>query len=270
MNLRDVTREFRDIPLGLIDEPSLPSRAAMDETRLDELTTSIRIDGLQQPMIVARVGDRYEVIAGHRRRIACGRAGLVSAPCIVYPSKDAALVSVQFWENYGREELNAADEALWFSELLERDCGGDVDVLCERLRKKRDYVEGRLLLFHGDDKVFEKLQHGKIGIGVAQMLNRCTNEQYRRYLLHQAEIGGATMTVVKGWIEDWQRTEQLAAGVTPAPVEPSTPSAVPETSFFTCVCCGGTDNVHLMVPVNVHSHCKLAILDKVLAAYRGD
>jgi hypothetical protein len=48
------------------------------------------------------------------------------------------------------------------------------------------------------------------------------------------------------------------------------PSAVPQTNYFTCACCGGTDNVHTMVPINVHQHCKLAILDKLIAAYRGE
>lgn len=270
MNLREIPREFRELPLGLIDEPALPSRSTMDEERLDELTASIRVDGLQQPMVVARVGERYEVIAGHRRRLACGRAGLAAAPCIVYPSKDAALVAVQFWENYGREELNAADEALWFSELLERDCGGDVDVLCERLRKKRPYVEGRLLLFSGDRLVFEKLQAGAITIGVAQELNRCTNERYRRYLLDAAIRGGATISVVKGWIQEWQRSESLAAPASDTPVSDVAPVAVPQTNYFTCICCGGTENVHNMVPVNVHRDCKSAILDKLIAAYRGD
>jgi ParB family chromosome partitioning protein len=269
VNLRDVPREFKELPLGLIDEPVLPSRSSMDETAMDELTASIRIDGLQQPMVVARVADRYEVIAGHRRRLACGRAGLVAAPCIIYPSKDAALVAVQFWENYGREELNAADEALWFSELLERDCGADVDVLCERLRKKRSYVEGRLLLFSGDKLVFEQLQAGKIPIGVAQELNRCSNERYRRYLLDSAIRGGATITVVKGWIQDWQRSEQYTPASPAAATDAPAPASLPAANPFTCECCGGTDNAHLIVWIPFHQHCKLAILDKVLAAYRS-
>jgi hypothetical protein len=67
-----------------------------------------------------------------------------------------------------------------------------------------------LLLFMGDKLVFEQLQAGKITIGVAQELNRCTNERYRRYLLDAAIRGGATITVVKGWLQDWQRNEQLA------------------------------------------------------------
>ncbi len=270
MTITTLTREFKELPIGLIDDPDNPSRSQMDEHALDELTFSIRAIGLQQPMIVARRGDRFRVVAGHRRRIACGRAGLVTAPCIIYADDSAELIAVQFSENYHREDLNAADEAIWFSELLEQHCGGDVDVLAERLHLKRSYVENRLTLFAGDESVFDALRTDKIKIGVAHQLNRCTNQMYRRYLLHQAIIGGATVSVVLGWITDWQRSEQLTLTAPASPVVASLPAPVPETNFFTCCCCGGTDNVHLMVPINVHQHCKLAILDKLLAAYRGD
>lgn len=270
MSLRDVKREFKELPLGLIDDPELPSRSQMDEQKLDELAADIREHGLQQPMIVARVGDRFEVIAGHRRRLACGRAGLVAAPCSIYPTKDAALLAVQFGENYFREDLNAADEAAWFHDLLEGRCGGDVDALCAALHRKRSYVEGRLLLFSGDPIVFDALKDGKIQIGLAHELNKVTDERMRRYYLDAAVRGGATVAVVAGWVMDWKNQERDRSGE-PAPAAPAAaPSAVPQLDYFRCACCGKNDNVHLMTPINVHQHCKLAILDPLLAAYHGD
>lgn len=270
MNLSAIQREMKELPLGLIDEPALPSRGEMDEQLMDELTASIRANGVIAPISVARLGDRFEVIAGHRRRIASGRAGLVGIPCVIYPSKEVGLLAIQYAENRHREDLNPADEAIWFNELLERDCGGDVDVLCDRLGEKRGYVEGRLLLFRGDLEIFEKLRAGKITIGVAQQLNRCTDQIYRRYLLHQAIVGGATIAVVSGWINDWDKSRRDTSGELVIAEPAAAPSAIPETHYFTCCVCQGTDNVHLMVPVNVHQHCKLAILDKLLATYRGD
>ncbi len=157
MNVAAITREFRELPLGSIDEPVLAARSTMSDERMDELVASIRSVGLLQPMIVARVRDRYEVIAGHRRRLACARAGLVAAPCIVYPSKEAFLEAIKFAENRHREELTPADEAIWFSELLERDAGGDVDTLAGLLGERRTYIESRLLLFSGDPDVFQAL-----------------------------------------------------------------------------------------------------------------
>ena len=265
-----LTREFREIPLGLIDDPQLPARSTMDEHKLDELATDIRLKGLIEPIIVARNGERYEVIAGHRRRIASGRAGLVAVPCIVYPTRGAYLEGVKYSENRYREELGPADEAIYFAELLERDCGGDVDKLCEQLGEKRGYVEGRLLLFQGDAEVFSTLQQGKIGIGIAHELNRCSDEPQRRSFLWNAVQGGATAALVRGWVDQWKRQQQLAGGAVVAAEPLTAPAPVPETDFFRCYCCRGTDNVHAMRPVNVHDYCRLAILDKLLTAYRGE
>lgn len=270
MNLREIAVEFRELPLHLIDEPELPARSSMDDERMAQLVDDVRVKGVLVPPLVVRIGDRYEVIAGHRRRIAAGRAGLVGMRCVIYPTRAAALEAAKFSENAFREDLNPADEAIYFNQLLERDCNGDVDQLCAQLGAKRSYVEGRLLLFGGDLAVFEALQRGEITIGVAHELNKCSDERYRRYLLHQAHVGGATISVVRGWIVDWQRSQMYQpADGEPAPaIAPS--SAVPETNYFTCIVCGGSDNVHTMRPLNVHQHCNLAILQKVLAAYRGD
>jgi ParB/RepB/Spo0J family partition protein len=272
VNIRDVSREFLQVPLGLVDAPVLPSRTEMDEQRMDELTASVREHGILQPLVFARKGERFEVVAGHRRSIAAGRAGLVAVPAIVYPAMDVALEAIKFAENRHREELNPADEAIYLAELLERDCGGDVDRLCAQLGEKRTYVENRLLLFSGDPRVFERLQQGKITIGVAQQLNRCTDDTYRRFLLHQAIEGGATVAVVTGWIADWKRN--LHPGINDVvAVSTSAPAPIADsTAYFTCRACGGTDNVPNMRPVNFHDYCIPATLTPALEqhARRGD
>jgi hypothetical protein len=75
--------------------------------------------GFISVLVVARVGERYEVVAGHRRRIAAGRAGLVAVPCClcVQGRRDG---SDPARENKHREDLNPADEAIWFAQLMER------------------------------------------------------------------------------------------------------------------------------------------------------
>lgn len=270
MNIATTPREFKELPLGLIDDPELPSRTSMDDDAMDELVASIRSIGLQLPLIVHRAGERFNVIAGHRRLLACKRAGLAVAPCIIYPTKDAAHIAIQYAENRFREELNPADEAQLFAELLERDCGGDVDVLCERIGEKRSYVEGRLILMR-DPEIVEALRSGRLPkVGVAHQLLKVTDPVMRRYYLDAAIRGGATVAVVSGWVMDWQANQRALSGE-PAPASTAAAaSAVPQTNYFTCEVCGGTENVHLMVPINVHQHCKLAILDKLLATYRGD
>jgi ParB/RepB/Spo0J family partition protein len=272
MTFRDVPRTFADVPVGLIDEPRLASRAIMDDTGLDELATNVARNGIISPLSVGRIGDRFEVVAGHRRLLAARRAGLVAVPCIVYASIDSAHEALKFAENRYREDLNPADEAIWFSELLERDCGGDVDRLCEQLGVKRTYAEQRLLLFQGDRQVFEALQLSKIGIGVAHELNKCTEEPHRRMLLHQAIVGGATRAVVTGWIADWERMQRYVTGASSPPSDAAPVVHSPDLDFFQCYVCKGREDIHAMRPINVHSYCIPATLNKALEQYarRGD
>ncbi len=269
MSLAGVKRELLELELGLIDEPDLPSRSMMDEKLLDELTDSIRADGLIQPISVARRGDRFMVLAGHRRTIACRRIGMPRVPAVVYPEGTTQLPRVQFAENKYRENLNPADEAIWFNEKLEQDCGGDVDRLVNEIGSTRSYVEGRLLLFQGAREVFEALQEEQITIGVAHQLNKCTDHGERMRLFHHAMTGGAPVAVVTSWIADWKKEAARLAGVPQAPIVPYTSGAIPHMNSFVCVCCGGSENVHMMTHVNVHLSCKDAILDKLITAYRG-
>ena len=270
MDAANLPREFKHLPIALIDAPALPSRSEMDDTRMDELVASIRAVGLIQPINVARVGDRFEVIAGHRRRIACERAGLVDAPCLIYPSREEGLDAIQFAENRHREDLSAADEAIWFHELLEQKCGGDIEKLCGLVGEALSYVDNRLALFHGDPDVFAALQTDKIKIGVAQELNKCPDPHYRRYYLDCAIRGGATRAVVVGWIIEWKNMFGSSPNAGVPPGAPA-PAPIPDTAnYFTCYVCRGTEHVHLMRPLNVHDYCILAVLDKLLAAYRGE
>lgn len=269
MTLASVVKEPKDLPLALLDPPVKDARLERPEVYLEALTQNIRQNGVLQRLIVFPKEGRYGIVAGYTRFICAQRARLVFVPCEVYPTSEAALEAAKYAENRFRLELTAAEEAKYFSELLEHDCGGDVDRLCELLDEKRGYVEGRLNLFAGDALVFEALANREIQIGVAQELNKIPDELHRRYLLHQAKIGGATQAVVRGWVMDWQQQQRAAAGG-PPPASTAAPiGAVPQTDFFRCCVCDGTEHVHTMVPVNVHAHCKLAILDKLLAGYHG-
>lgn len=257
-------REFLNCELALIDDPALPSRSAMDDEKLEALVTSVRTIGLQQPLIVARVGDRLEVIAGHRRRIACLRAGLVTVPCIVYADKTVDLLTIQAHENTRREELNPADEGLWFTELLDRSCNGDIEKLAGLVGETINYIDGRLALVRGDQRVFDALRRGEIRLGVAHELNRVEDAHYRKYFLDCAMRDGATVSTVAAWVMDWRRNS-LPAAAAGAPGEPSAPGIAAEIhNPFTCRVCKRDDNVHLMRQINVHVHCDMAILRPLL------
>lgn len=259
MSLSAIKPSLVELSLTLVDDPALPSRSTMDEQRLDELCESIRTHGFCSTIVVARTGERYEVVAGHRRTIAAKRLQLVSVPALVYPSKDAALDGIKFAENRHREDLKPDEEAVWFHELLEGTCGGDTDKLAALLGEKRAYVEGRLALLYGNPDVFAALRDGSIGIGVAQQLNRCTDAKHCRYLIVQAITCGATVAIVQGWIADWEHLHKFVSpeGDAAAPAVVAGPPVVDD--YFTCRVCGLKDNPGNMRPVQIHDYCQQAV-----------
>jgi ParB family transcriptional regulator, chromosome partitioning protein len=259
-----VVPTFAYVALGMIDEPALPSRSSMDEQKMDELVESMRQVGFTSVMLLVRVGDRFEVIAGHRRWHAAHRAGIAAIPALLYPEKFPGIESLQFGENEFREDLSAADEAIWCAQLLEQYPDEGTDGVAARLHVKRDRVERRLALFGGDELVFEALKDGKIGVGVAELINRCSQQEFRRMFLDNAIRHGATVGIVSGWLAEWQRdlepaTRSVFAG------SASTAAAAPKIDpFFTCAVCRSTHQPEQMRPLNVHGYCIDAILTPAL------
>jgi ParB/RepB/Spo0J family partition protein len=264
VTVRELRVDYQEIPTQLIDEPVTPSRSKMEDEPLDELASDMRENGQLVPISVARVGERFEVIAGHRRRLAAGRVGLPVMRCLVYASKSDALERIKFAENFYREDLSPAEEAAYFQELLELKCGGDTNALTELLGLKRSFIENRLLLFQGAPEVFHALEEKKIGIGVAHALNRIDEKMMRDHYLKMAILGGATEHMVRRWVDDWASSRGPAREEGDAPAPAAAPAPVVQTNFFTCYVCGGSHDVHEMQPVNIHTSCRKAILDPAL------
>ena len=95
-------------------------RAQMDDARLDDLARSIAANGVIQPIVVRRDGDRFHIIAGERRWRAAQKAGLMRVPVVVREvasGQDRSLLEMALVENIQRENLNPIDEALAYRRL---------------------------------------------------------------------------------------------------------------------------------------------------------
>lgn len=260
--------EFRELPIHLIDEPVLPSRSSMDEQKLEELIQSIRANGFISVVVVVRVGDRFRVVAGHRRTIAARRAPVAVLPCFVYPSEADALDAIQHAENRHREELSVGDEAIWFAQLLEKYPEHGTDGVAGRVGETRAYVEGRLALLMGDELIFQALQAGAIKIGVAHELNKVTDQIHRRYLLDLAmRQGGVTVAIACGWVAEWRTVHEpaLRNAIAAGDVVPTKPIA---DEPFKCEICGLSENTPRFRTLWVHDYCVPAVLAPALEHFR--
>ncbi len=219
--------EYREVAVALLDDPAAPARSQLDEQALIDLMESIRLVGILQPLVVIPRGDRYEVAAGHRRLIAARALNMETAPCAIVQGDEMG-EAIKSHENAFRESLNAADEADYLTTLLIDVCGDDVDRLCGLVRRKREYVEGRLLLRRGDPAVFDALRASRVTIAVARELNKVRDARRRIVLLQAAIDGGATSALVARWRAEGEAIEGMlpasvdtgdgTAGAPPAPL----------------------------------------------------
>jgi len=159
-------------------------------------------------------------------------------------------------ENYYREPPNAAEEAVFLDRMLVERCGGDVDLLATVIRRRRQYVEDRLLLRRGDPRVFKALANREIPIAVARELNRVKDEGQRLLYLDSAIRGGATAAVVQGWrIRGDSLQQDPATGFDLAEAAAAQLRAA-AAEQMTCLFCGDRDEPHTMQIHYLHSQCK--------------
>lgn len=251
--------EFQWIDTDLIDDPLFPARDSFDDDKLHELIESIRVLGIIEPLLVHPEGQRFRVDAGHRR-IVCARAlHLPKVPCRVYANTAGLGEALKHHENKFREDLNAAEQARHFMQLLEGTCGGDVDRLCELVQERREYVETRLLLLQGDPRVFQSLLESAISIGVARELNQIKDSARRMMYLESAVQGGASVRMVREWRVRGNAMDEIDPRALELPAHTEGLVSGPSvTTGVECSICGTNEDMHEMEIIYVHRSCARA------------
>jgi ParB family chromosome partitioning protein len=163
----------RGVPLEvdldrIVPNPRQP-RVQMEQGPLEELAQSIRVNGIIQPILVRRSGDRYEIIAGERRWRAAQIAGLLRAPVIVREIEDAQLLQVALIENIQRENLNPIDEAAAYRRLLD-ECEMTQEALADAVGKDRASIANHLRLLRLPPDVQRQVSAGTLSMGHARAL----------------------------------------------------------------------------------------------------
>ena len=198
------------IPIEQIDPNREQPRKRFDEAALNELAQSIQAVGVLQPIIVARQGDRYQIIAGERRYRASRLAGLHEIPAIVRDWDEQTRLEAALIENLQRDDLNPVEEAMGVKSLMEQ-AGLTQDKAAQRLGKSRPAVANLLRLLTLPASVLELISEGKLSAGHARAL--VTVDPKRQTQL-------ANLAVQQGW--SVRQLERICAQ--PFKEEPSKPS----------------------------------------------
>jgi ParB family transcriptional regulator, chromosome partitioning protein len=163
------TAESIELDPSLIEPCSVQPRMRFDDVSLSELADSIRANGVVQPLLVRRRGNRFELIAGERRLRAAKMAGLEKVPVVIRDVPDEKLLEIALVENIQREDLNPIEEALAYRGLLEG-VGLTQEVLAMRVGRDRSYITNYLRLLRLPDDVQRLVQDKLLSTGHARAL----------------------------------------------------------------------------------------------------
>lgn len=259
---------FTDLSPLLIDDPIIPSRESMDDEKLHELVESVRDNGILQPLVVEVRGDRYGLMAGHRRLTAARILNLATVPCAVYAAGTVNADVVQTHENSRREDVNAAEEAERFERLYRERCGEDVDKLCELVGESRYYVESRLILKQGDPDVFQAVKSGLVNQTIGVLANKIATKELRNYYLDAAIKGGVSARVFRDWIAQADRLHAAQQHTESGSTEVAPTVATGTAIEWACPCCLSDAEPFNTVWVQVHRSCWDAILIPFMKRYQ--
>ena len=175
-NKNDIVSRETMININKIEPNKEQPRTHFDEDSLHELADSIKLHGIIQPLIVHKVGERFEIIAGERRWRAARIAGLKEIPVIVKEYTDQQVLEIALIENIQREDLNAIEEAMAYEKLV-HDFNLKQDEVAERVGKSRVAVTNSMRLMKLDKRVQQMVIDDMISGGHARALLGITDNE---------------------------------------------------------------------------------------------
>ncbi|MFH1264687.1 MAG: ParB/RepB/Spo0J family partition protein [Planctomycetota bacterium] len=157
------------LDMSRIDRNPAQPRKDFDETEMESLSESLRTHGLLQPVVVRRVDDRYELIAGERRLRAAQKAGWADVPVNIIEADDRASAELAIVENMQRQDLNPLEKAASFQRYLEQ-YGCTQEELAARLKLDRSTIANLIRLLELPEAVQNALRNGTVTQGHARAL----------------------------------------------------------------------------------------------------
>lgn len=168
----------REIKILNIDDV-LPNRfqprIQFDEKAINELAESIKTHGVIQPIVVRKISDKYEIIAGERRYKASVLAGKKEIPAIITTLDDKESAEIALIENIQRQNLTPIEEAISYKKILDMGYLNQI-TLGEKLGKTQSTIANKLRLLNLNEDVQDALMQGKISERHARSLLRLSND----------------------------------------------------------------------------------------------
>ena len=195
-------------------------RLQMDDAKLEELAASIKANGVIQPILVRRIDDRYQIIAGERRWRAAQRAGLRSVPVVVreVAEGDKQILELALIENLQREGLNPVDEALAYQRLA-TEFSLTQDQIAAAVGKDRSSIANFMRLLKLPEEVRGALATGALSTGHARALLALPDPAGQRNTAREVIARGLSVRETEALVKRLNAPSEKSAPTTPEPTK---------------------------------------------------
>lgn len=166
------------LPISKIKPNPKQPRHSFDENALEELADSIKQNGILQPLLVRKVSQSYQIVAGERRYQAAKRAGLKELPVVIKDISDEDVFKLALIENLQRSDLSPIEEAQGYRQLIDEN-GLTQEQLGKALSKSRSAITNTLRLLDLPVEVQEMMGEGKLSAGHARAILAVPSEEGR-------------------------------------------------------------------------------------------
>lgn len=177
-------REVFDVSVGKIKPNPYQPRTTFDQKTLEELSESIKENGLFQPILLRETLVGYEIISGERRYRASKLAGLKTIPAIIYDYTDQQMMEVALVENIQREDLSIVEEARSYQSLIDN-LGYTQEQLANKVGKSRSHVTNIIRLLKLDDDILESVDKGLLSMGHVKVLITIDDKKRQHQIVDQ-------------------------------------------------------------------------------------
>jgi ParB family chromosome partitioning protein len=193
--------EQTQVPLDLIQHNPYQPRKTFDPDELASLTASVRNHGILQPLVVRKVGERYQLIAGERRLRAALEIGLPAVPVRIVDFNDQQVMEAALVENLQRSDLNPIEKAQGFKDYMDR-FKLNYEELAQRLGLSRSSVSNLVHLLDLEPEVQEGLRTNQITEGHAKLLKGIKDRERQVRIFRQIVAQGLTLKATEPLLRD--------------------------------------------------------------------
>ncbi len=191
---------YAEIPVASIEPNPHQPRKSIEPAALAELAESIRAEGLMQPIVVRKVGEKYQLVSGERRWRAHQLLKAKTIAAKIVAANDASSAAMALIENLQREDLNPMDEAFGYARLM-KEFGLTQELAAERVGKARASVANALRLLQLDPETQGYISKGLLSVGHAKVLLGLENAAERQLLARRTIEEGVSVRVLEQLVQ---------------------------------------------------------------------